>query len=296
MYYALYDDIEARRLLDRYLAFILHSHNSDGTVRNFMNFDRSWVRSEPTNDALGRALWAFGTLLEQPPSSAHIHIAREHLDISAALIEKQSLRGMAYSILGLSGYLTRFPDADNMRGYMRRAADAIVLRYQTNSQPGWSWFEDVLTYDNAILPCVLFLAATTLNEKKYLEVARETCDFLLANTFTGNHFSFVGCQGWFPQGEPKAQFDQQPIEAAGTVLMLKAAYEATKNKKFLLLQKKAFNWFLGENDLGIPLYDSATKGCGDGLGEGGVSANQGAESTLSFLLSLLLMAESPQRN
>jgi hypothetical protein len=308
-YYALCDDIEALRLLDRYLAFLLHAYNSDGTVKNFMNFDRTWMQNEPTHDALGRVLWGFGELLAQSPSSNHVQIVKEPFDTSAPLIGKQSIRGMAYSILGLAGYLKRFPDAENMREYMRQAGDKLVARYEESSQTDppksevspsakptadWLWFEDVLTYDNAMLPCALFTAATVLNEKKYLNVAQKTCDFLLANTFTGSHFSFIGCQGWFPRGGKKAQFDQQPIEAAGTILMLDAAYKATKDKKYLILRQKAFNWFLGKNDLGIPLYDSKSKGCGDGLGAGGVSANQGAESTLSFLLSRLLIAENPQ--
>ena len=293
-YYALCDDIKALRLLDRYLAFLLHAYNNDGTVRNFMNFDRTWMKNELTNDALGRTIWAFGELLAQSPSSNHVQIVKEPFDTSAPLIGKQSIRGMAYSILGLAGYLERFPDAGNMREYMREAADTLAARYEESSQTDWLWFEDVLTYDNAMLPCALFTAAKVLNEKKYLSVAQKTCDFLLANTFTGNHFSFIGCQGWFPRGGKKAQFDQQPIEAAGTILMLDAAYKATSDRKYLSLQQKAFDWFLGKNDLGIPLYDSKSKGCGDGLGAGGVSANQGAESTLSFLLSRLLIAENPQ--
>ena len=176
-----------------------------------------------------------------------------------------------------------------------------------------------------MLPCALFVAGTILKNKKYLQIAQKTCDFLLTNTFTAEHaeaagkkgrmgqtspkesggvnptlqnlavknghFSFIGCNGWFPRGGKKAQFDQQPIEAAGTILMLDAGYKATKDKKYLMLKRKAFNWFLGENDLGIPLYDSKSKGCSDGLGAEGVSLNQGAESTLSFLLGLLTMCE-----
>jgi hypothetical protein len=288
-YYALYRNPEALRLLDRYLAFVLHSHNDDGTVKNFMNFDRTWQPAEPVHDALGRVLWAFGALLAQPPSEIYVPIARERIDIAMPLIEKQYPRGMAYSILGLAGYLQQFPDADDIKHYIATAADSIVSWFEKNSQPDWPWFEDVLTYDNAILPCALFTAATVLSDKKYMDVAQKTCEFLLANTFTGEHFSFVGCNGWFRPGQSKAQFDQQPIEAAGTILMLKAAYEATKDRRFLSLQRRAFNWFLGENDLGIPLYDSETKGCGDGLGAEGVNLNEGAESTLSFLLSLLTM-------
>jgi hypothetical protein len=258
-----------------------------------MNFDRSWTPNEPTHDALGRVLWAFGSLLAQPPSPTYIPVAREHFDISAPLIRKQSVRGMSYSILGLAGYLKQCPDADDIREYTKKAADAIACPLSSAIRPpeDWPWFEDILTYDNAMLPCALFTAATTLNEKKYLKVAQITCDFLLANTFTGDHFSFIGCQGWFPRGGPKAQFDQQPIEAAGTILMLDAAYKATKDKKYLTLRQKAFAWFMGENDLGIPLYDSKSKGCGDGLGAEGVNLNEGAESTLSFLLGLLTMYE-----
>ena len=294
-YYAQYRDDEALRLLDRYFAFVLHSQNDDGTVKNFMNFDRSWVPNEPTHDALGRTLWAFGELLAQPPAPTYIPVAKEHFDISAPLIEKQSLRGMAYSILGLAGYLVRFPEADDIRAYMRKAAEKIILRYEQNHRPDWYWFEDVITYDNAMPPCALFTAARMLNNKKYLEIAQKTCDFLLTNTFNGRHFSFIGCQGWFPRGGQKAQFDQQPIEAAGTVLMLNAAYEATGKEKFLKPRQKAFDYFLGENDLGIPLYDEASKGCGDGLGAGGISLNQGAESTISFLLGLLIMRQRKQR-
>jgi hypothetical protein len=129
-------------------------------------------------------------------------------------------------------------------------------------------------------------------DEKYTEVAVKTCEFLLDNTFDGNHFSFVGCNGWYGRSGTKAQFDQQPIEAAATVMMLRAAYDVTQNPKFLTLQRKAFDWFLGENDLHIPVYNFRTKGCHDALMRGGVNTNQGAESALSFLLSLLAIVES----
>jgi len=132
----------------------------------------------------------------------------------------------------------------------------------------------------------------TFHNKRYREIADITCDFLLSNTFNGMHFSYIGCKGWYERGGKKATFDQQPIEAAGTVMMLRAAYEATQNKKYLTLQRQAFDWFLGQNDLHIPLYDFRTKGCNDGLAPDGVNTNQGAESTLSLLLSLLTMVES----
>jgi len=290
-YYAQYAEPQSLQLFDTYLSFILHSQNSDGSVKNFMNFDKTWMRDEPINDALGRVLWALGTVMAKPPSPSYLPITKDCFDKSVRNVEKQHPRGMAYSILGMSDYLKQFPGASDIKRQLEIAADGLLAQYEENSLPDWQWFEDILTYDNAVLPYTLFVAGLTLGDK-YFEVAKKTCEFLLANTFNGDHFSFVGCKGWYERGGTKAAFDQQPIEAASTVMMLRAAYDATKNSRFLTLQRKAFDWFLGENDLHIPLYDFRTKGCNDGLIPGGINFNQGAESTLSFLLSLLAIVES----
>jgi glycosyltransferase involved in cell wall biosynthesis len=290
-YYAQYPESEALELFNTYLSFILHSQNSNGSVRNFMNFDRTWRRNEPANDALGRVLWALGTVMAKPPSLSYLPIIKDCFDKSVGYVQKQYPRGMAYSILGMSDYLKQFPGASDIKRQMEIAADGLVAQYEENNFPDWQWFEDTLIHDNAILPCALFVAGLTLGNK-YLEVAKKTCEFLLTNTFNGDYFSFIGCQGWYERGRTKANFDQQPIEGASTVMMLKAAYEATQNSRYSILQRKAFDWFLGENDLHIPLYDFRTKGCSDGLMSDGINANQGAESILSFLLSLLAMVES----
>ncbi len=290
-YYAQYPEPQALRLFDTYLAFILHSQNSDGSIRNFMNFDRTWQKNEPLSDALGRLLWALGTVMAKLPSPSYLSITKDCFDRSVELVQKQYPRGMAYSILGMSDYLKQFPGASDIKRHLAIAADGLIAQYEENSLTDWQWFEDSLTYDNAVLPQALFAAGLTFGDK-YLKVAQKTSEFLLANTFNGDHFSFIGCNGWYERGKAKAAFDQQPIEAASTVMMLKAAYDATQNSRFLTLQRKAFDWFLGENDLHIPVYNFRTKGCHDGLTPGGVNPNQGAESTLSFLLSLLSVVES----
>jgi len=199
---------------------------------------------------------------------------------------------MAYSILGMSDYLKQFPGASDIKRQVEMAADELVKQYKENSLPDWQWFEDALTYDNAVLCHALFVAAVTLENEKYLAAAKNTCDFLLADCFNADHFSFVGCNGWYERGKHRASFDQQPVEAAGTVMMLRSAYDATGDNRFLGLQRKAFDWFLGANDLGLPLYDFRTKGCSDALMRGGVNINQGAESTVSFLQSLLAIVET----
>jgi len=291
-YYAQYPEPQALQLLDMYLSFIMHAQNNDGTVRNLMNYDRSWNRKEPESGCLGRVLWAFGTVMAKPPTDAYLSIIKDYFDNSVKHVQNLYPRGMAYSILGMVEYLRQFPGASDIKREMEMAADRIVAQYEENSSPDWQWFEDALTYENAVLPHALFVAGMAFDNKKYLEVAEKTCAFLLDNTFNGGHFSFIGCIGWYERGKTKAHFDQQPIEAASTVMMLRAAYDATENSKFLILQRKAFDWFLGKNDLNIALYDFKTKGCCDGLMNGGVNANQGAESTLSFLLSLLAIVES----
>ncbi|UCG56638.1 MAG: glycosyltransferase [Phycisphaerales bacterium] len=291
-YYAQYPEREALRLFDVYLSFILHSQNSDGTIRNLMNFDRSWVEDEPMHDAFGRVLWAFGAVMATPPSPSYISIVKDCFDKSIGHVQRQFPRGMAYSILGMCDYLRQFPGASDIKRQLGLAADGLVTQYEENKYPDWQWFEDVLTYDNAVLPHALFVAGQTLENKEYLRVAQEACEFLLSNTYNGEHFSFIGCKGWYERGQTKATFDQQPLEAASAVMMLRAAYDATQDNRFLTLQRKAFDWFLGANDLHIPLYDFRTKGCHDGLMAGGVNTNQGAESTLSFMVGLLAIVES----
>jgi glycosyltransferase involved in cell wall biosynthesis len=290
-YYSQYADAQALRLLDIYLAFIMHSQDEKGYVRNLMKFDRSWAADEAINDAHGRVLWAYGTVLANPPSSAYIPVIKDRFDNSAQHINGQMPHGLAYSILGMADYLKQFPGASEIKRRMEFAADKLLALYEQNSTDDWQWFENRLVYDNAVFPCALYAAGQVLGDK-YVEVADKTCRFLLSQTYNGSHFSFVGCQGWFPKGGRKAKFDQQPIEIASTVMMLKAAYDASGDGSFLKLQKKAFDWFLGENDLGLAVYDFKTKGCRDGLMECGVNENEGAESLLSFLLSLLTISEN----
>ncbi len=291
-YYVQYSNPEALQLLDTYLSFIIHSQDSNGLVRNFMHFDRTWMKNEPLNDAFGRVLWALGTVMAKPPTPAYLSIAKDCFDQSVEHVHKQLPRGMAYSILGMCDYLKQFPGASDIKRQLELTADGLITQYEENSYPDWAWFEDTMTYCNAVLPNSLFAAGLTSDNKKYLEIAEKTCEFLLANTFKNECFSFIGCNGWYERHGSRATFDQQPIEAAMTVMMLRSAYDATQDEKFLRLQRKAFDWFLGQNDLRIPLYDFRTKGAYDGLTNDGVNTNQGAESTLSFLLSLMAIVES----
>jgi glycosyltransferase involved in cell wall biosynthesis len=295
-YCAQYTEPAALRLFETYLSFICHAQNADGTVRNFMTFDRQWIEDEPVHDAIGRTLWAFGAVMARPPLPRYMPVIKDCFDRSVKHVPLLSLRGKSYSILGMAEYLKQFPGASDIKRYLAEAADYLLSQFEACSGTGWQWFEDELTYDNAVLPHALYTAALTAGEEKYLEPARKTCEFLLEKTFDGQRFSFIGCKGWYKRGGQRAVFDQQPIEVASTVMMLRAAFEASGRIEYLKSQKKAFDWFLGENDLHIPVYDFRTKGCSDGLTAGGVNFNQGAESLLSFLLSLLCVVESYTAN
>lgn len=289
-FYNQYPDPEAMRLFDLYLSFIFYSLDKDGQVHNLMNFDRTWVKDEPAHDALGRVLWAFGNAIAKPPSASYLSIIKDVFDRTVKNASSEHPKSLAYAILGMNYYLKQFPGASEIKRQMTLTADRLLRHYNDSRYPDWHWFQDILTYENAVLPHALFAASDTLGDK-YLDVALKTSRFLLDNTYNGSHFSFIGCQGWYRRNGLKAQFDQQPLEASSLVLMLQAAYESTQDKEYLKLQRKAFDWFLGANDLNIPVYNFSTKGCHDGLMRTGVNANQGAESTLSFLLALLTIVE-----
>lgn len=289
-YYKQYPEPEILKMLDKYISFVLHSQNGDGSVRNFMDYSRKWVRNEPASDALGRVIWSLGSLIADPPAESYLSIIKDRFDMSIAKISKQSIRGQAYSIIGMADYLKQFPGASDIKRQMIDSADRITASYYKHSNYDWQWFENKMTYDNAMLSYSMLIAGKHFGEK-YLEIGINTCDFLLDNTYTNSHFSFIGCDGWYPRGEAKAEFDQQPLEATSTILMLKAAYEITEDHKYIILLRKAFDWYLGDNDNEIALYNFRTKGCFDGLEQCGVNLNQGAESVLSFLISLLTVVE-----
>ncbi len=288
-YFKQYHDTEALKLFETYLSFLYHSIKPDKTVYNFMDYNRNWQNGEPKNDALGRVIWAFGTVLADCPDQDYIPMIKEFFNDISNHIPSIPPRSKCYAILGLAEYLKRFPQDSRATAILINAVETLKKHFNDSASQDWQWFEAVLSYANAIMPAAMYTAAITLKNQTYLDIARRSCDFMLKHTYIDGHFSFIGSNGWHTKGQNRAQFDQQPIEAAYTVIMLKKAYQATNNDNYLELQKKAFEWFLGENDLHIPLYDERTKGCRDGLCDHGANLNQGAESTLSFLLARLLL-------
>ncbi|HBG26568.1 MAG TPA: hypothetical protein DDX75_05690 [Phycisphaerales bacterium] len=280
---------EALKLFEIYLSFLYHAIKPDKTVFNFMDYNRNWQDGEPANDSIGRVIWALGTVIADCPNEDYIPMIKEFFTDISSHISSIPPRSKCYAIIGLAEFLKKFPNDTQMKDLLKNAANTIASHFNDSATSDWQWFEEILSYANAIMPAAMYTAALTLNNQNYLDIAERSCSFMLEHTYKDGHFSFVGSNGWHTKGQIRAQFDQQPIEAAYTVIMLTKAYQATNNKKYPELQKKAFEWFLGENDIKTPLYDPVTKGCRDGICEYGVNINQGAESTLSFLLARLFL-------
>jgi hypothetical protein len=277
----------------RYLAFLEHAFDpAKNRFRNFLGYDRRWSAAEGSEDSHGRALWGLGTVLGRSKDHGLRGAAGRLFEYSLpAAMEFSSPRAWAYTILGIQEYLGSYPgdrDAQKVRNALTRR---LLEMYESIRTSDWKWFENVLAYGNARLPQTMLIAGSACSDRRLVSAGLEALDWLMETQRceTNGHFVPIGSQGFYHQGGEKARFDQQPIEAAGAVSACLEAYRVTRDDRWRSQAWAAFNWFLGDNDLQLSLYDSATGGCRDGLHPDRVNENQGAESTLSFLMALVEM-------
>lgn len=280
-------DNRALELIPIYLSYIHYMQNADGTFRNFMSFSRNFLDEVGSEDSFGRAIWALGYLLGNAPNDAFYQSGREVFFKAVPNFEKlKSIRSIANTIIGISHYLKNNPD-DSITEMLKNLAYKLVKHYEENETPDWKWFEDLLAYDNGMLPLALLHSAEILNDSKITKIALESMKFLTKHTFKDNYLSVIGNEKWYKKDEERSVYAQQPIDAMAMVLMYQQAFVVTKDRKYLNMLYKSFLWFLCENDLRMNLYDFETKGCCDGFVSSGVNRNQGAESTLAYLISRL---------
>jgi glycosyltransferase involved in cell wall biosynthesis len=282
---------ETRKLVTTYLAYLFASQHADGSFGNFMSYERVLETARPSDDCTGRAIWALGVTAELAQDEGNRLLAREMLVTALAHGRELGPRGTAQVVLGLASFLALAPDAAAERDLLDTLAAKLVRCYQDACSADWRWFERTLTYDNAILPLALFAAYEVTGDRASLRTARESLEFLEEVCFERDQLQLVGNGGWHSRGGAKADADEQAIDAAAFVLAFRGAYAATGDRHYLRRMREAFAWFLGANRLGLPLYDFATGGCRDGMGVAHVNQNQGAESTICFLMSLLKMLE-----
>jgi glycosyltransferase involved in cell wall biosynthesis len=281
------------KLTLRYMAFLGHAFNpGNGRFRNFLTYARQWTEAAGSEDSHGRALWALGTVLGRSNNESLRGAAGHLFEIALpAVIGFSSPRAWAFALLGIQEYLDRFPGDRNAQHTRWALATRLLELYGSNQSPDWNWFEDVLAYSNARLPQAVLLAGQRSSDALMISAGLETLRWLCEAQRSPNnhHFVPIGSEGFYRRGQEKARFDQQPLEAGGAVSACLEAYRATGEAEWLIEAWSAFNWFLGKNDLQIALYDPATGGCRDGLHPERVNQNQGAESTLAFLMALVEM-------
>jgi len=285
-----YKSKEALDLLPIYLSYIHYMQREDGNFRNFLSFNRMYLDEVGSEDSFGRTIWALGYLINQAPNNSYREFAYELFIKSVPHFSQlQFLRGKANTMIGIHHYLKAHSYDHRVADELDRLAMSLVHAYTANKEENWHWFEEKMTYDNALLPLALLCHYEIREDPQSLSIALEALDFLTGQTLRSGYLNPVGNEGWLEKGSPMALYDQQAIETMAMVLVYFKAYEITKEEKYLRDLYQSYQWFLGENSLNLPLYDHETKGCADGLQTYGVNRNQGAESTLAYLISHLVI-------
>jgi hypothetical protein len=285
------DTPETRRASTCYAALLNASFDSQRRrFRNFLSFDRHWLEEDEvgSDDCFGRAVHALGACIGRSKQRSLQSWAME--PFHSALMnscELTSPRAWAGTLIGIHEYLRRLSGDRLVNEVREKLTNRLIDLYQSTATDDWPWFEDTLTYDNARLSHALILSGYWTSNAKATEIGLRTLGWLseLQRAPQG-HFRPIGSNGFYRRGEQRADFDQQPIEALAMVSACAEAYRTTDDSRWLNEARLAFEWFLGRNDVGLELYDASTGGCHDGLHENRINENQGAESTLAFLLSL----------
>jgi glycosyltransferase involved in cell wall biosynthesis len=274
-----------------YLSFLGYAFNEQtGRFRNFMSYDRRWLELTGSEDSHGRALWGLGIAVELGRDAGEVVYAADLFQRALDTVEHfTSPRAVAFVIIGTHAYLSRYSSDSRVIRVRKILADRLMAWFRSSSSKDWPWCEDILSYDNARLPQALLLSGQWLPDGEMLETGLHALDWLrqVQTDETGRHFAAIGNQGWLTRDGEKARFDQQPLEAAAMVDACIEAFNCTQDEEWIAYAYRCLNWYRGENDLGVPLCDYATGGCRDGLEAQGANENQGAESTLCWLMALL---------
>jgi len=292
-HYQIYKNPYALQLANTYLTFLLHMQKADGCFHNLLGFDRRYQDEVGSEDSMGRALWASGyTLCKDAPEDMK-QVAKEIFDRGLPpAYSFTSPRAVAFTILGLHGYQKGSPEDENVQENIRRFANRLTRRYRVEANDDWRWFEPYLTYANSRLPQALFAAHEVTGEPNYLQVAKNSLDFLIEIQIIEDVFIPAGTKGWFKRNGRRSLYDQQPLEASCMVEAALMAFNSTDDEKYKRTALMAFEWYHGRNTQKVKIYNQKTGTCYDGITEKGLNQNQGAESTLSYYLAYLKLKEN----
>jgi len=282
----LFNDNISAELINKYLSFIYFTQKKNGTFHNLVSYRKKFLDQKGSEDSFGRAIWATGTLIANKNVYENIRALAREIFNKARDIKLKSPRSKAFYILGFYE-LYKVCKEQWILDKIKRFADDLISLYQEQSSKDWNWFEKRITYSNGRLPEALFLAYELIKDEKYLETAEESLKFLTEIVIKNDKLILVGHNGWYNQNGKRAYFDQQPVDASSMVDVYLVAHKVTNKKQYYHNALLSFSWFLGRNLLNKPVYDENTGGCFDGLGETYINLNQGAESTLAYLMSRL---------
>ncbi|SIN67066.1 glycosyltransferase family 4 protein [Algoriphagus halophilus] len=286
---------QALELMPIYLSYIHYMQNIDGTFRNFLSFSRTFLDEVGSEDSFGRTIWALGYLIGNAPNDAYYQTGKLVFFEAFPNFEKlNSIRSIANTIIGVSYYLKTNASDEQMMEALKNLTNKLMKAYSVHHSEDWHWFESLLAYDNGILPLALLHSAQITQDPRVQEVALITMEFLEEHTLKDGVLSVIGNKKWYIKDEERSFFAQQPVDAMAMVLMFHQAFLMTGEKEYLNKLFDSFMWFLGENDLRLSLYDFETKGCCDGFENYGINRNQGAESSLAYLISHLTVLQADE--
>jgi len=283
-------------LMPIYLSFIHYMQRENGNFRNFLSFSRQYLDKYGSEDSFGRTIWALGYLLRFPPNDSFRQVGREIFFKSVQHFEHiETIRGAANTIIGICYYLKDSPNDEGMVKIMDKLVKIITDSYNQHCTDDWKWFENEMTYDNAIIPLALFSSFEITGREDVLKIATEATEFLESKTMSTDYFIPVGNKGWLRKGQAMPEYDQQSVDVMAMVLLYYQLFQVTKDSRYIERMFKCYLWFLGENSLRLPLFDHETQGCCDGLETQGVNRNQGAESTLAYWISHLAVLAAQEK-
>jgi glycosyltransferase involved in cell wall biosynthesis len=279
-------DSESLELLPVYLSFIHYMQRGNGNFRNFLSFSRQFLDEYGSEDSFGRTVWALGYLIRFAPNDSFKQIGLEIFKNSVEHFERLlSLRGAANTIIGINYYLKEVSNDEVMVGKLKHLTKILVSSWHNHRSGEWKWFENVMTYDNGIIPLALFSSFEITGDEEVFSIAMESTAFLESVTRRNGFFVPVGNRNWYHKDGQLPEYDQQSVDVMAMILLYYQAFQVTRDRSFIEKMFIAYLWFLGENSLRLPLFDHETKGGCDGLESHGVNRNQGAESTLAYWIS-----------
>jgi len=289
--YLLTDSVSFDSLSSQYLSFLLYAYNfEEERFRNFMSYARQWTEDVGSEDAHGRAIWGLGMAVDFLDNPGQMSMSTTLFSHAMRAVENFiSPRAISFALVGMHAYLHKFSGDSEVRRVQKIVTNRLFDQFEQYATKDWPWLEETLCYANSKVPHALILSGQWMQRDDMIDTGLKSLRWLLDIQTEDGHFVPIGNNGWYKKGGPKARFDQQPIEANAMIEACVEAFNITRDKTWIENAVMCFNWFLGHNDLNMSLYDPKTGGCRDGLMADGINQNEGAESSLAWLLSLMTL-------